>query len=245
MKTTYYRLIALGILLGVAGVVSAYTPPTTGAFGANTDAPLNITAINQDKTGGLSVGTFYGRGSALFSQDTFVKGVITGGNIQGNGTSTVAVGDSSYKVNALINGSISTKGTIQSNSLASGGGKKPVCANQDGTFFLCGDQAPQPPAVPPPSQTPYGQVSLYVDNTNQVGTNVVIRNSNNANMYNIELPIGSNMGMSNPYRVDPGSYNITSSDISCLPTWSPVPLPGAATDFVLNEGEHVIITLNC
>ncbi len=244
MKLIQYRLIALGLMLGIAGAVSAYTPPTTGAFGANTDAPINTSALNQDKAGGFSTTTFQARGNALFSQETFAGGIVTGGNIQSDGSNTVAIGNSSYGVSTAINGSISTLGTIQSNSLLSGGGKKPVCANADGTFFLCGDQAPQSPALPP-SQTPFGQVSLYVNSTNQAGTNVVIRNSNNANMYNIELPVGTNMGMSNAYRVDIGSYNITSSDITCLPTGAPVPLPGGATDFVINDGDNYFIELNC
>lgn len=245
MKLIQYRLIALGLMLGIAGAVSAYTPPTTGAFGANTDAPINTSALNQDKAGGFSTTTFHVRGNALFNQETFAGGIVTGGNIQSDGSNTVAIGNSTYGVSTAINGSISTLGTIQSNSLLSGGGKKPVCANADGTFFLCGDQSPQAPTVPPPSPIPVGQVRLYVNGSSQIGTNVVIRNSNNANMYTIELPIGTNMGMSNEYPVDPGSYNITSSDISCSPTGAPVPLPQGATDFIINDGDNYFIELNC
>lgn len=61
MKLIHSRLIALGLTLGIAGVVGAYTPPTTGAFGVNTDAPINTSALDQDKSGGLSVTVFQAR----------------------------------------------------------------------------------------------------------------------------------------------------------------------------------------
>ncbi|MFZ4500064.1 MAG: hypothetical protein ACOYMZ_01020 [Minisyncoccia bacterium] len=244
MKLIHYRLIALGLALGIAGAVSAYTPPTTGAFGANTDAPINTSALSQDKAGGFSTTTFQARGNALFSQETFAGGVVTGGNIQSDGSNTVAIGNSSYGVNTTINGSISTLGTIQSNSLVSGGGKKPVCANADGTFFLCTSPSTAPAAPAPVAATPSASLDFYIEGSQQTGTFVMVNNNNDGSLHRLDMAPGFTMGISTGKVVPIGSYTITNTDIVCTTTNDPVMTRGGGTDFVLNDGDSYTITFN-
>lgn len=245
MKLIYYRLIALGLALGIAGAVSAYTPPTTGAFGANTDAPINTSALNQDKAGGFSTTTFQARGNALFSQETFAGGIVTGGNIQSDGSNTVAIGNSSYGVSTAINGSISTLGTIQSNSLLSGGGKKPVCANADGTFFLCSTPSSAPSAPAPVAATPSASIDFYVDGSQQTGTFVRVQSTTDSTIHLLEMSPGTNMGASVGKVVPIGGYTIIGTDITCQPSGAPAILPSGATHFFLNDGDFWRIQLSC
>lgn len=232
MNTRQYQFIAFGVLLSVAGVVGAYTPATTGAFGANTDAPLNVSGTNQDKAGGLSVSTFQARGNAYFSQQTFVQGGISGGNVQKNGTTTVVFGDSNHTVNTSVNGGIEVGGVVQSNSLATGpkGGKKPVCANEKGTLFLCN--------TAPVAGIETGSVSFRIDGMNQAGNFVSIKSNTGSAAYTITAP-------SSPITVETGSYVITQTDMACLPSMTPVQLSGNATDFVITKGSSHTITFNC
>lgn len=152
MTTLRYKLFAFGLLLSLATVVGAYTPPA-GAFPSNnTDVPLNVTNVMQDKSGGLSVGALHVRGLAYFADQTFVPGRIRGGNV-GDVAGTVAFGGLLNNVNALINGTVNITGTAQSDSLAFSSQSSvpdlaPVCANQYGTFFICSNASSTPPIAP-------------------------------------------------------------------------------------------------
>lgn len=247
------KYIAFGIVLATSasyalaewGIPAGTYAGPTGQFpNNNTPFVLNVGATDQVKVGeateaGLTIGSWFSALSgAQFDGSTVFNGPLRGGT-PAETTGTVSFGGNGVTTNVSLTGGISNSGTVTNGTLATGA-VVPVCANPSGVLVICNT------STPPPSVPAGGAIArLYVNGSSQIGTNVVIRNSDNANVYTIELPLGTNMGMSDVYQVDPGSYNITSSDISCLPTLSPVPLPGDATDFYLNPGDDYIIELNC
>ncbi|HEY0980365.1 MAG TPA: hypothetical protein VGE18_03080 [Candidatus Paceibacterota bacterium] len=251
---TNLKYIAFGIVLATLASYAhaswgtpsnSYTGPS--ASFPNNNAPTVITSGSADqiKEGSLSLGGwFMAMADAQIDGQSFFTGALRGGNPTEQ-RGTVEFGADGAMAHVAISGGVAnTVYTVQSAQLANPINAG-VCADESGTLVLCDSTVTVIPPPPPPVATVETVVRLYVNGSMQVGTNVVIRNSDNANMYTIELPLGTNMGMSDVYQVDPGSYNITSSDISCLPGWSPVPLPGGATDFYLNPGDAYIIELNC
>ncbi len=250
MKKSFSRLIVLGFLIGIAGVAGAYTPPSGGAFGANTDGPLTISATNQDKAGGLWVKTFQARGDAFFNLETFIQGDILGKDLVGDGTTTVRFGGQAgdgvqHTVNASVHGGINVNGVIQSNSLATGpgGGKKPVCADANGTFFLCSSTTPPaPPATPPATSA---TVNFYVDGSQQTGTFLMIQSNSSGSTYILELSAGSNMGTSNSLVVPAGTYSVIQSDVACNWSGMPVTSPVPGDQIFLSDGDFYTINFIC
>jgi len=83
----------------------------------------------------LSVNTFEARGNALFNQDAIFTGPVFGGTLLTN--APVAFGGPSTPVDVAITGTDNITGTYQSDTLKTGGAEKPVCADSNGTFYLC------------------------------------------------------------------------------------------------------------
>ncbi len=250
MKKSFSRLIVLGFLMGIAGVAGAYTPPSGSAFGANTDGPLTIGATNQDKAGGLWVKTFQARGDAYFNLDTYIQGDIIGKDLAGDGTTTVRIGGQTADgvtrtVSAGVHGAISVNGVIQSNSLATGpgGGKKPVCADANGTFFLCNTAAPSTP----PSTIPVASATIdfYVNGSDQTGTFAMIQSNSTGNLYTLEMHPGQNMGSSLPQIIPPGTYSFLQSDVVCTWTGMPPSMPFFGDQLFVSDGDFYTINFSC
>ncbi|GEM_PF-2334463 len=137
MKKGLSQLLILIPLLFVAGVSFAaysYVGPTCAPEGCNTDAPLDGTASVQVKNGGLSVSAFYVPGNAYFDQNSYVGGAIFGPTTTNN---TVIVGTSAAPASVVNTGNIFISGQYQSNTLKTGGGKKPLCTDANGTLYIC------------------------------------------------------------------------------------------------------------
>ncbi len=140
-------LIASAALVLLAGIAHAYTPPKSAPGAGNTDAPITTASTNQVKSGGLSVGTFVAQKDADFEQMTFLNGMVLGGSSSDTTDKPVTFGSSASKVNVLFTGRLEVKGVYQSDSLKTGGGKKPICANADGVLYICDNSSyyPNPP----------------------------------------------------------------------------------------------------
>lgn len=151
MKKQLLQLLICALsLVFVATVAKAYTPPVSAPGNGNSDAPLNVSAVNQSKTGGLTVGTFQARNDSYFDQNVYFDGLIRGGTVNSPASTPVTFGGPANKVDVSFTGTASINGVYQSDSLKTGGGLKPLCANQNGTVYLCAAApvAPPPPAVP-------------------------------------------------------------------------------------------------
>jgi len=140
MKQRFLTIGAtLALVLPFALSSYAYKNPTVAPTGNNNEiVPIYINATPQVKTGNLSVYAFEARANALLSQKTFFVGAIEGGGVGGTNTSTVTVGESGHGANALVTGSVSVDGTIESKTLThSDTTLKKICADSTGTFILC------------------------------------------------------------------------------------------------------------
>ncbi|MDB5254872.1 MAG: hypothetical protein JWL92_248 [Candidatus Nomurabacteria bacterium] len=138
MKKDLSQLLILIPLLFIAGVSFAaydYVGPACAPPGCNTDVPLDGSASSQVKNGGLSVNAFYVPGNAYFDQNSYVAGAIFGPVATNN---TVVVGTSAAPTGVANTGNIFISGQYQSETLKTGGGKKPLCADTNGTFYICG-----------------------------------------------------------------------------------------------------------
>lgn len=140
MKKHLTQLFILIPLLFTAGIVMAaysFVPPTTAPDAGNTEAPIDTSITDQIKHGGLAVNAFNVQGGAYFAQQVSFADTVQGG-APGVTSSTINFGDTSHQVSVQDLGSTSIIGNYQSDSLKSGGGLKPVCADTNGAFFLCG-----------------------------------------------------------------------------------------------------------
>lgn len=151
MKKTPIQLVAVLIaIVFLAGVTHAYIAPTGAAGTTNTDGPLTATSVDEAKAGGLGVGTFLAQKNSLFQQNTYLDASIRGGTPTSSANVPVKFGDSTYKVDTAFTGTIGISGFYQSDTLKTGGGKKPLCANSTGTLYICGQTPPgatQPQAI--------------------------------------------------------------------------------------------------
>ncbi len=149
-KKILQLLVLIPLLIFSAGLAAAYTAPSAVAPQGNTDAPLDVSATDQIKNGDLGVTTFEARGNAYLAKDVFFNGMIRGGT-PGDKDSVVAFGDTGHKVGATVNGTATIIGHYQSDTLkTASGNKEPLCADQNGTFYICGttpSSNPQPSAV--------------------------------------------------------------------------------------------------
>ena len=130
-----YSFVAPNTPPGCASGTTAGTPPN-----CNTDSPLDISATDQVKDGGLSVNTFQSRTGSDFVQQTAFTGLVNGGTNTVT-SSTIPFGTTAKKVSISQSGNTKIVGTYQSDSLKTGGGSKPLCASTDGTFYICGAAA--------------------------------------------------------------------------------------------------------
>lgn len=140
MKNHFKKfLIIIPLLLVAGGTFAAYTfvGPTAAPTSNNTDGPLDISATDQIKNGGLSVNTFQSRTGSDFLQQTTFTGLVNGGTVAA-GTSSIPFGTSANKASIKETGNATIAGNYQSDSLKTGGGVKPLCANATGTFYICG-----------------------------------------------------------------------------------------------------------
>ncbi|HTH93121.1 MAG TPA: hypothetical protein VL576_01390 [Candidatus Paceibacterota bacterium] len=132
-------LILIPLVLIATGVFAAYTfvAPTSAPTANNTAGPLDISANNQVKNGGLAVNTFQSRTGSQFAQQTQFTGLVNGGTA-GSTNSTITLGNASDVTSINETGNVAVANYYQSDSLKTGGGNKPICADSNGVFSLCG-----------------------------------------------------------------------------------------------------------
>jgi hypothetical protein len=143
MKKNLSQLfIIIPLVFLATGVFAAfsYTAPTAAPTSNNTDGPLDIGSTDQVKDGGLAVNAFQSRTGSFFAQRSTFTGLVRGGT-PSDTTSSIAFGDSSHAVTLSNVGNIALGGTLQSDTLKTGGGSKPLCADTNGTFYICGAAA--------------------------------------------------------------------------------------------------------
>ncbi len=143
MKKQLIQILICSLaLVFIATLVHAYSAPMGTAGTANTYGPLDTSSVDQTKAGGLTVGTFQDQGNALFMQNTLFNGLLRGGSAASTTVMPVTFGGPSNKVDVAFTGGVSINGTYQSNTLKTGGGKKPLCANPAGVLYICGTTPP-------------------------------------------------------------------------------------------------------
>jgi hypothetical protein len=151
MKKQLLQLLLCSLaLVCIATMTRAYSVPI-GAVGAvNTNPPLDTSSLDQIKSGGLSIGTFHVQGNSSFGSNpttnyVLLNGLVRGGNATSTTPGQVVFGGTSNKVDVAFSGGVAIDGTFQSDTLKTGGGKKPLCANGNGALYICGTT---PPSVP-------------------------------------------------------------------------------------------------
>jgi hypothetical protein len=159
-------LIILPLLLVATGVFAAYsfTGPSSNPTSNNTDGPLDISATDQIKNGGLSVNTFYSENGSDLKQQSSFAGLVNGGTAS-EGSSTIQFGNSSDQTSVDLSGNASVKGTLQSDSLATPDGKTDtLCADANGNFYVCST------GPTTPSQTP-----IYIEPVEEDANDVAVQ----------------------------------------------------------------------
>lgn len=152
-KSTLFLTLFLVVVAFAIGT-SAYSEPIA-SWPVNTVEPIDTGVVDQAKTGGLAVQTFFARGNADFKKDLTIEGVAQGGN-PGDTTSTVQIAS-----NVLVTGDIyagdpsfrNPTGHLQANSLRHGEtNPKTVCGDENGIVVFCADVCDnidgEQPAVP-------------------------------------------------------------------------------------------------
>lgn len=247
MKKHFKQLFLIIPLVFIAGATfAAYsfigpatttsTPTCTSGNGTppncNTDAPLDISATDQVKNGGLAVDTFHSRTGSDFAQQTAFTGLVRGGTSTDT-NSTIPFGTSSKQVSVNNVGNTTVTGNYQSDSLKTGGGSKPLCADNTGTFYICGTTVPtnniQPVYVGIYPATTYSNGST----TNQVMATL---------SETLNIPVSATISAKSYYAISGCSYTTTAQNIGTViipaeatTSTSGVPIPSGcninATDF--------------
>lgn len=171
MKKYLAQLIILVSLLFAAGAAMAaysFIGPTAAPTGNNTDAPLDISASNQIKHGGLAVNAFQAVSGSDFVQQASFAGLVNGGR-SNTSNSTIIVGTPSQATSVTDLGNATVAGEYQSNALQTGGGTQPLCADQNGNFYICGASVTPPATLPP---VYLGSVFESVGGTGQIGATI-------------------------------------------------------------------------
>jgi len=172
MKKYLAQLAFIIPLLFVAGIAMAaysFVGPTATPPGNNTDGPLDVSSSNQIKNGDLAVNAFQVVSGSEFAQQASFTGLVNGGTAgaTSNTSSTINFGTSSTPVSVNNIGNATVSGNYQSNSLKSGGGLKPLCADPNGTFYLCGA------SVPPVTGSIYLDITqVNINGTIQLGASL-------------------------------------------------------------------------
>ena len=117
MKHTILQntLVTLGSFIFVITVLNAWTGPSTTPPDANVSAPLNVSSIGQQKTGGLIVGSLISGGSVQIGNTTTVCAPTIAGAIRWN-----------TGVMEYCNGTV--WGPFVGTSSGGGGNSSPYCA---------------------------------------------------------------------------------------------------------------------
>jgi hypothetical protein len=151
LKNLMYVAFGLVFAIGISYIHAdgTYTdnsnPPAN-----NTPTPLNVGTTDQTKPsssctagncGGLSLGgTFIANQNAAFNALLYVKGLLLGGTLNADGTTTdgtLAFGDSTTPASLQINGDVDTSLAMQSDTLKNTNGDYGICSNADGYVVLC------------------------------------------------------------------------------------------------------------
>ena len=193
MKKHLKQLLLILPLILVAGAsFAAYTfvGPTGAPTTNNTDGPLDISSTNQIKTGGLAVNTFQSRTGADFKQQSTFTGLVNGGTAAGT-TSTITFGTTANKTSVSNIGNTAIVGSFQSDSLKTGGGSKPLCADANGVFYICGAGSGAPTNINPI----YMRVAAILSETGETLYGVTLSEPTNAPVTATLSAVASNGGV--------------------------------------------------
>jgi|GEM_PF-4029096 len=143
-KATLFLTLFLAVVAVGVGV-SAYSEPRDLYTRYNTFEPIDISAIDQVKLGGLSVDAFSARGNANFKKDLSIKRVAmgcVGGCDATKKATTVTIAN-----DLLAAGDLTAQKSFRVESLKHKpeDGLLPVCADENGIIIFCPG-----PSVPPP-----------------------------------------------------------------------------------------------
>jgi hypothetical protein len=197
-NTTYIffgLIVALGIgLVHAAPFTDAGTTPPSG----NVAVPVNTRADLQVKDGGLSVGAFAVEQDAYFDQQTFFKGVVSGG-VPGSTSSTVALGSSASPVTVNVSGDVSAHGSIKSDSLKNIASPS-LCATANGTIVSCQSvgSSTNPPTITELSNEGSvggGRIEIF-----RIGSSVTPGNKYTLEVYSHVITVTASIG-DNPFDI--------------------------------------------
>lgn len=141
------KIVTLGFALAfVLGSVSAgtFSFPTATPTGGNVALPLNPSANDQIKNGGLTVNGFTAFQDANLAQMTFINGgSISGAKIVSNTLSpdTLKIGDTTNTVAMNVNGTTTATGSITASNVAKAtndGSSSTLCSDASNKIVLCG-----------------------------------------------------------------------------------------------------------
>jgi len=137
-KTTFinnlkYIFLGTVVAIGLSYVVQAAPSPVGSG---NPDAPLNVGATAQTKTGALTVWAFNAQQNAQFDGSTFFHGAL----LAPSANSTISFGGMyngvARNAGLSVSGTLSNTGTLAAATLVNGTNNT-VCADANGTVVLC------------------------------------------------------------------------------------------------------------
>jgi hypothetical protein len=151
---TNLKFIAFGIALAISisyayaaywnGSDTIYSDPTTTPSAGNLDTPINVSALDQIKIGGLSLKkSFWALKAAQFTGQTFLSGVLGAGtNGSFPNSSTVRFGGIDLSGNKQIvpitmSGGLGVSQALAAASLVNSAGTSTICSDQNGKVVLC------------------------------------------------------------------------------------------------------------
>lgn len=139
------KFIVLGVVVALgASYIHAQTwnPAPSSPPSNNTIFPVNVSANDQVKLGGLSVNAFMANQNAQFDKVIYLQGPMHGGTAASS-DSTIAFGGTdpvnnaiNRVVNMYVTGGLKAANTIQSDTLA-GLNASELCANSSGVLIRC------------------------------------------------------------------------------------------------------------
>lgn len=147
MKTLMHsiKFIVLGVVVALgASYIHAQTwnPAPSSPPSNNTIFPVNVSANDQVKLGGLSVNAFMANQNAQFDKVIYLQGPMHGGTVA-SVDSTIAFGGTdpvnnaiNRVVNMYVTGGLKAANTIQSDTLR-GLSVGELCANSSGVLIRC------------------------------------------------------------------------------------------------------------
>lgn len=136
LKTQLLVLLPLVFIAGLTFAAYDFVAPGCAPTACNSNEPLDVSANDQVKESGLSVNTFNVVGSTFIGGSTYFGGSVSGGN-PNTKYSSLYFGTEAKAVPVVVRGDTTLAGSFQSDTLKTGGGLKPLCANASGTLFIC------------------------------------------------------------------------------------------------------------